>query len=124
MTRSVIGKWKGWERCLKGATPLVCRPELDAAHAELECARAACLAARENLMSVRETLDHVLDEAFLRQSFSPLAHLFREEEAALAVYEDAAVALARAEEWWSAVRGALTLELDLMLLESSPCRMN
>lgn len=65
-------------------------------------------------MTVRETLDGVLDEAFRRQSFGPIKHLFRREEIALAAYRKAAADRARLEHRWHAVRAALEYECDLM----------
>jgi hypothetical protein len=76
--------------------------------------RRDCKIARNRLMTVRETLDGVLDEAFRRQSFGPIKHLFRREEIALAAYRKAAADRARLEHRWHAVRAALEYECDLM----------
>ena len=46
------------------------------------------------------------DEAFRRQSFGPIKHLFRREEIALAAYRKAAADRARLEHRWHAVRAA------------------
>jgi hypothetical protein len=65
-------------------------------------------------MSVRESLDRVLDDAFRRQSFRPLEHLFREEEVAMEAYGRLAMRLAAAKERWLAVQAALALEREAM----------
>jgi hypothetical protein len=65
-------------------------------------------------MSIRESLEQVLDHAYREQSFGPLDHLFTKEEAALALYEQAAAKLTEAEERWCALRVALAYERDLM----------
>jgi hypothetical protein len=65
-------------------------------------------------MSIRDRLERVLDHAYREQSFGPLDRLFTEEEAALALYGQAAAKLTEAEERWCALRGALAYERELM----------
>jgi hypothetical protein len=93
---------------------LVCLPALSGTFNELEGVRRDCKAARERLMAIRESLDRVLDDAFRRQCFGPLEHLFQKEEAAMAEYGRLAARLAAAEERWCAVRAALAYERDLL----------
>lgn len=63
-------------------------------------------------MTLREALDGALKEALQRQSFAPLEHLFRAEEAAMAACERLA-ALAAAEQRCVLLRVALAHERDL-----------
>jgi hypothetical protein len=93
---------------------LVCLPALAETLGELERVQRDCKAARNRLMTIRERLDGVLDDAFRRQSFRPLEHLFREEEAALKAYKHSAARLAAAEERWLAVQAALAYERRMM----------
>jgi hypothetical protein len=69
--------------------------------------------ARNRLTTLLETLDGALEEALQRQSFAPLEHLFRAEEAAMAACEELAAKLAAAEERCSLLRVALAHERDL-----------
>ncbi|EIM30223.1 hypothetical protein [Microvirga lotononidis] len=84
------------------------------AAADLDRARCRCTQAREILTGVRERLDRVLDDAFREGSFRPIEDLFREEEAALARYEEAAARLAAARERCAGLRVALATERELM----------
>lgn len=93
---------------------LVCLRELAEAYDALERVRRDCKITRSRLMTVREALDSVLDEAFRRQSFAPIEHLFQREETAVAEYQHAAAELARAEQRWCAVRAALAYECEIM----------
>ncbi|ANY83580.1 hypothetical protein BB934_35580 (plasmid) [Microvirga ossetica] len=93
---------------------LVSLAELGEAFTALERARRHRRIARNRVMTIREALDHVLDEAFRRQSFAPLEHLFRREEMALEDYDETVWQMARAEQRWGAVLLALAQECDLM----------
>ena len=61
-------------------------------------------------MTIRDALDQVLDEAFRRQSFAPLEHLFRREEMALEDYDETVWQMARAQQRWGSVLLALAQE--------------
>ena len=93
---------------------LVCLPALAESLADLERVRRDCKAATERLMTIRESLDRVLDDAFQRQSFGPLEHLFIEEETALEEYRHLVERLAGAKERWFAVQAALAYERAMM----------
>ena len=93
---------------------LVSLAELGEAFTALERARRNRRIARNRVMTIREALDHVLDEAFRRQSFAPLEHLFRREEMALENYDETVWQMARAEQHWSAVLLAFAQECDLI----------
>jgi hypothetical protein len=93
---------------------LVSLDELGEAFAALERARRDRAIARTRLMAVRETLDRVLDEAFRRQSFAPLEHLFRREEMALGRYDGALRQMAQARQRWNAVLAAFAHECHVM----------
>lgn len=90
----------------------------------LEAFREACREVEEtqreyrqavhDLANVREKLEQALDLAYREQSFGPLDPLFSKEEAALALYEQAAAKLTEAEERWCALRVALAYERELM----------
>jgi hypothetical protein len=71
--------------------------------------------AADTLAAIRETLGQTVDLAYEQQSFGPLGTLFDDEEAALAVYEQAVSTLADAEERWFALNAALAREKELML---------
>ena len=93
---------------------LVSLAELGEAFTALERARRNRRIARNRVMTIRDALDHVLDEAFRRQSFAPLEHFFRREEVALEDYDETVWQMVRAEQHWSAVLLALAQECDLM----------
>jgi len=96
-------------------TYLVCVDALfDACH-DLEEARLKCREAAHALATIRETLEQVLDRAYQQQSFAPLNKLFDEEEAALAVYEQAVAKVHEAEGRWSAMCVALAYEKERMM---------
>ena len=95
-------------------TCLVCLPALHEARRNLDRARCHYTQAHNALLNSREKLDQVVDQAFQQQSFRPLAALFYEEEAALALCEQAVARLAAAEERWCAVRAALAIEEAMM----------
>jgi hypothetical protein len=103
---------------------LVCLPALTETLAELERVRSDCKTARNRLMTIRERLDRVLDDAFRRQSFGPLEHLFRAEEAALEAYEHSAAKLAAAKARRCAIRTALAQEREMMSGPIPRCRPN
>lgn len=71
-------------------------------------------------MTIRESPDRVLDDAFRRQSFGPLEHLFHEEETALEEYRRLVERLVSAEAQWFAVQAALAYEREMMLSVSVP----
>lgn len=81
---------------------------------EVEEAQREYRQAVHDLASVREKLEQALDLAYREQSFGPLDPLFSKEEAALALYEQAASKLTEAEERWCALRVALAYERELM----------
>ncbi len=95
-------------------THLVCLEALNEASRRLEIARASYSRAAHELAVSREKLDHVVERAYQEQSFRPIEALFVEEEAALAVYEQAVAELARAEGRWWALRMAFAYEQELM----------
>ncbi|MBM6584112.1 hypothetical protein ILT44_28340 [Microvirga sp. BT689] len=68
----------------------------------------------------REKLDQVVDTAFEQQSFSPIEALFREEEAALKIYQQASGSLVTIEARWFALRAALAHEQEVMMLGGLP----
>ncbi|MEE1613429.1 hypothetical protein [Microvirga sp. CF3016] len=104
----------GWPGFHESLTTLVTLGVLAEAAADLDGARRRCTQAREVLMDVRERLDRVLDDAFRIGSFRPLEDLFREEEAALARYEESVTRLAAARERCAGLRAALATERELM----------
>ena len=67
-----------------------------------------------------ESLDRVLDDAFQRQSFGPLEHLFIEEETALEEYRTLVERLAGAKDRWFAVQAALAHEVAMMSRFGTP----
>jgi hypothetical protein len=75
--------------------------------------------AADTLAAIRETLGQTVDLAYEQQSFGPLGTLFDDEEAALAVYEQAASKLAEAEERWFALSAAFAYEKEQMLVEQT-----
>ena len=96
-------------------TSLICLDLLNEAYRNLEDARRRYTEAAMALTVSREKLDHVLDHAYQQQSFRPIEALFCEEEAALAVYEQAIANLAQAEGRWCALRAALAYEKELLM---------
>ncbi len=94
---------------------LVCLDALRAAIQEVEEAEFRCREASHMLANVRGELDRAVEQAYEQQSFAPLGELFDEEEAALAVYEQARAQLASAEERWRGVGAALAYEKEQML---------
>jgi hypothetical protein len=97
-------------------TYLVCLDALFEACHDLEA---------HTLATIREALDQVLDLACQQQSFAPLNKLFDEEEAALAIYEQAVAKVREAEVRWSALCVAFAYEKERMLSAQSPLsRMN
>jgi hypothetical protein len=106
-------------------TSLVCLEALHQAYRDLEQARLRWREAADTLAAIRETLGQTVDLAYEQQSFGPLGTLFDDEEAALAVYEQAVSTLADAEERWFALNAALAREKELMLKgQVSRSRMN
>jgi hypothetical protein len=106
-------------------TSLVCLEALHQAYRDLEQARLRWREAADTLAAIRETLGQTVDLAYEQQSFGPLGTLFDDEEAALAVYEQAVSTLADAEERWFALNAALAREKELMLKgQISRSRMN
>ena len=95
-------------------TDLVCFEALNEASQSLETARRNYSRAAHELAQSREKLDHVVESAYRQQSFRPIEALFVEEEAALAVYEQAVAELAQAEGRWCALRMAFAYEQELM----------
>ena len=88
-------------------TYLICLDALHAAYRDLEQARIERREAAHALATIRETLDQVLELAYQQQSFGPLTDLFDEEEAALAIYEQAVTKVRELEGRWSALSLAL-----------------
>jgi hypothetical protein len=95
-------------------TNLICLEAFREASRELEEAELRCRRAAHDLASIRDQLEQALDHAYREQSFGPLDPLFSKEEAALALYEQAASTLTEAEERWCALRVALAYEKELM----------
>jgi hypothetical protein len=93
-------------------TYLVCLDALHEAYRNLEEARLRCREGAHALATSRETLDQALDLAYQQQSFGPLNSLFDEEEAALAVYEQAVAKVREAEGRWFALSAALAYEKE------------
>jgi hypothetical protein len=93
-------------------TNLVCLDALHEAYDELEQARLNCREAAHALATIRGTLDQALDLAYQQQSFGPLNKLFDEEEAALAVYEQAVAKVGEAEGRWFALSVALAYDRE------------
>jgi exonuclease VII small subunit len=104
-------------------TSLVSLGPLHEARRELEKARRRYRDAAHALTTVRETLNQAVDLAYQQQSFAPLGNLFNEEEAALALYERAVLALAEAEERWLTLSAALAHE-KMLMGQVSRSRMN
>jgi hypothetical protein len=98
-------------------TNLVCLEAFNEAYRDLESARLRYSKAANDLAVSREKLDYVVECAYRQQSFGPIEALFTEEEAALAVYEEAVAGLAQAEGRWWALRMALAYEQELMRAE-------
>ena len=103
-------------------TNLVCLEAFREASLDLEKAQLKYRQAAHDLARVDEKLEQALHHAYREQSFGPLNSLFSEEEAALALYEQAAAQLTEAEERWCALRVALAYERELMQ-EGQPSRM-
>lgn len=94
---------------------LVCFDALREAVREVEKAQNRYRQASCALARVRAKLDRAVEQAHEQQSFSPLGNLFDEEEAALAIYEQAKARLASAKERWRDVGAALAYEKEQML---------
>jgi hypothetical protein len=106
-------------------TYLVCLDALFEACHDLEETRLKCRGDAHALATIREALDQVLDLACQQQSFGPLNKLFDEEEAALAIYEQAVAKVREAEVRWSAMCVAFAYEKERMMSAQSPLsRMN
>ncbi|RDI58523.1 hypothetical protein DES45_10544 [Microvirga subterranea] len=103
-------------------THLVCLDAYNEASSRLESARVRYTKAARALAVSREKLDHVVERAYQQQSFSPIEDLFVEEEAALAVYEEAVAELARAEGRWWSLRMAFAYEQEQMRAGNPPER--
>ena len=88
---------------------------------ELEEAQLKYRQAAHDLVSIQGELEQALVYGYREQSFGPLDPLFTKEEAALALYEQAAAKLTEAEERWCALRVALAYEEKLMR-EGQPSR--
>jgi type II secretory pathway component PulK len=102
------------------ATALVCLSALAEAQQNLNRARRRYSEAALALTISREKLEPVVELAFQQQRFGPIEALFREEEAALNVYENAVAELAQAEERYFILRAALANERTLMLMGPVP----
>jgi hypothetical protein len=113
-----------WPDFHHGFTSLITPSLLAEAATDLDRSRRHCTQAREMLMAVRERLDRVLDDAFREGSIRPIEDLFREEEAALARYENAAAALAAARERCAGLRAARAIERELMQQPGSRHRIH
>jgi hypothetical protein len=92
----------------------MCLEAFREATCELEEAQLKYRQAAHDLASIQGELEQVLVHAYREQSFGPLDPLFTKEEAALALYEQAAAKLTEAEERWCALRVALAYEEKLM----------
>ena len=95
-------------------TNLICLEAFREATRELEKAQLKYRQAAHDLARIYRKLEQALDHAYREQSFGPLDPLFSKEEAALALYEQAAAKLTEAEERWCALRVALSYEEKLM----------
>lgn len=102
--------------CLVRAAPL------GEAERDLHRARQKYAEAALALTVSREELERVVALAFERQGDGLIEALFREEEAAVAVYEEAIAKLAQAERRCSALRAAHSQERELMLAGPMPRR--
>jgi hypothetical protein len=91
---------------------------LDALH-ELEQARLRWRESADALVTIRKKFGQSVELAYEQQSFGHLATLCDDEEAALAVYEQAASKLAEAEERWFALSAAFAYEKEQMLVEQT-----
>jgi hypothetical protein len=96
-------------------TSLVCLDALRDAIEEVERAQIRCREASHALARVREKLDQAVEQAYGQQSFVPLGNLFDEEEAVLAVYEQAKAHLISAEARWRNLGAALAYEKEQMM---------
>jgi antitoxin (DNA-binding transcriptional repressor) of toxin-antitoxin stability system len=101
---------------------LVCAAPLGEAERELDRARQQYAQAALALTVSRERLERVVAPAYERQNSGLIDALFRGEEAALAVYEEAVATLVQAERRCSALRAALAQEWELMLAGPLPRR--
>ena len=99
---------------------LICLDALQGASRTLKDVRLVYAQAALDLTVAREKLEPAVEQAFAQQSFGPIEALFREEEAALKVYEQAMAQLAQAEARWLALRAALAYEQTLVLMGSVP----
>ena len=94
---------------------LVCWDAHDRARRDLTEARRRYARAMLALTAAREKLEPVVEQAFAQQRFSPIEDLFREEEAALKVYEAAVAQLVEAEGRYFSLSAALAYEQELAL---------
>jgi len=101
-------------------THLVCLDALRGSIGEVEKAQIRYREASQALARVRWTLYQAVEQAYEQQSFKPIGRLFDEEEAALAVYEQAKAQLISAEERWREVGAALAYEKEQMLVGPLP----
>ena len=97
-----------------GCENLVCLEALREATRDLEEAQLRCRQAALDLARVRKKLEQALDYAFREQSFGRLDPLFTKEEAALALYEQAALNSPKRKNDGCALRVALAYEKELM----------
>jgi len=102
-------------------TNLICLEAFRVATCELEEAQLKYHQTAHDLATIQGELEQALEHAYRAQSFGPLDPLFTKEEAALALYEQAAAKLTEAEERWCALRVALAYEEKLMR-EGQPSR--
>jgi uncharacterized protein YifE (UPF0438 family) len=95
-------------------TNLICLEAFREASRDLEKAHLKYRQAALDLARIHANLERALDHAYREQSFGRLDPLFTREEVALALYEQAAAKLTKAEERWCALRVALAYERELM----------
>ena len=98
----------------------VCLDALFEACHDLEEMRLKCRGDAHTLATIREALDQVLDLACQQQSFAPPNKLFDEEEAAVAIYEQAVAKVREAEVRWSALCVAFAYEKERMMAAQLP----
>jgi hypothetical protein len=101
-------------------TYLVCLVALHEASREFEEMRLKYRQDAHALATIRETLDQVLEIAYQQQSFGPLTSLFDQEEAALAVYEQAVANVRDAETRWAALSLAMAHERERLTAGQLP----
>ena len=102
-------------------TNFICLEAFREATRELEEAQLKYRQAAHHLASIQGELEQALVHAYREQSFGPLDPLFTKEEAALALYEQAAANLTEVEERWCALRVALAYE-EKLTREGQPLR--